>query len=92
MAGAEPIFVLEYLRSTAAQDWMRKHTKGVAVQGINLGDVKKIPIPLPSREVQRRFARKAQAVEKLALDSRASLFLLDELFSSLQHRAFNGTL
>lgn len=87
-----PLFLREYLRTDFIQQWMERHTKGVAVQGINLGDVKKIPIALPPLPLQQEFARRIAAVEALKAAHRASLAELDALFASLQHRAFRGEL
>jgi type I restriction enzyme S subunit len=92
IVGAEPVFVRECLRTSAFQRWMAKHTKGVAVQGINLGDVKLMPILAPSLSMQREFARLSDATGSVRAAHRASLATLDALFSSLQHRAFRGEL
>ena len=51
-----------------------------------------ISIPLPPVELQRKFARRAEVVEKLRARQHASLAELDSLFTSLQSRAFNGEL
>jgi len=88
----ETSFVCECLRTTSFQRWMAKHTKGVAVRGINLGDVKLVPIPLPPLSLQREFAAQMSVVERLKTAQRASLAKLDALFASLQHRAFLGEL
>ena len=90
--GVSSVFVRECLRTEAFQRWMAKHTKGVAVRGINLGDVKQMPIILPSQGDQDRFARLAISVDKLKSAHGASLAKLDALFASLQHRAFRGEL
>ncbi len=50
------------------------------------------PIEIPPLELQREFARRASAVEKLKATHRTSLDELDALFASLQHRAFRGEL
>lgn len=92
IVGASSVFVRECLRAEGFQRWMAKHTKGVAVRGINLGDVKQMPIILPPRAAQDEFARQATAVEKLKATQRAALAELDALFASLQHRAFKGEL
>lgn len=92
VVGASSVFVRECLRTMGFQRWMAKHTKGVAVRGINLGDVKLMPIILPPRLTQDKFARQATAVEKLKTAHRASLAELDALFATLQHRAFRGEL
>jgi type I restriction enzyme, S subunit len=92
VVGADPVFVRECLRTEAFQRWMAKHTKGVAVRGINLGDVKLMPIILPELSAQREFARVATETSELRASKRASLAALDALFASLQHRAFRGEL
>lgn len=92
IVGASPVFVRECLRAEGFQRWMAKHTKGVAVRGINLGDVKLMPIILPPRPTQEKFALRVMAVEALKTAQRASLAELDALFASLQHRAFRGEL
>jgi len=89
---AEPTFVCECLRTASFQRWMVKHTKGVAVRGINLGDVKQMPIILPPLNLQQEFARRVEAIEQLKTTHRESLAQLDALFASLQHRAFRGEL
>lgn len=90
--GIDPIFVREYLRTQAMQGWMQRHVKGAAVKGINLGDVKRLPIMIPRQSDQEEFARRVAAVEKLKTAHRASLAEMDALFASLQHRAFCGEL
>jgi type I restriction enzyme S subunit len=51
-----------------------------------------MPFPLPPLDLQREFARRVAAVEKLKTAQRAALAELDALFASLQHRAFRGEL
>ena len=90
--GASSVFVRECLRTPGFQQWMAKHTKGVAVQGINLGDVKLMPVILPPQKDQDGFACQANAIAKLKGIHRASLAKLDALSSVLQHCAFRGEL
>ena len=92
VVGASSVFVRECLRTIGFQRWMAKHTKGVAVRGINLGDVKLMPIILPPRRIQDEFARKASSIEKLQTSFNASLTEMNALFASLQHCAFRGEL
>lgn len=92
IVGADPVFVRECLRTEGFQQWMAKHTKGVAVRGINLGDVKLLPIILPDLSEQRKFARLATAAGNLRASERTALAVLNSLFASLQHRAFLGDL
>ena len=51
-----------------------------------------IELMTPPLSLQRDFARRAAAVERLKSAHRASLAELDALFASLQHRAFRGEL
>lgn len=90
--GANAMYVRECLRTPGIQRWMAKHTKGVAVRGINLGDVKLMPIPLPPPSLQNEFARRALAIDKLVGEYKEALTGFDALFASLQHRAFRGKL
>ena len=66
--------------------------KGVAVRGINLGDVKLMPVIAPDINKQHEFARCATAVDDVVARHRTSLAEFDALFASLQHRAFRGEL
>jgi type I restriction enzyme S subunit len=55
-------------------------------------DIRSFAFPLPPLVLQREFARRVAAVEKLKAAQRAALADLDALFASLQHRAFRGEL
>lgn len=92
IVNADPVFVRECLRTQGFQQWMAKHTKGVAVRGINLGDVKRMPIAIPSAQAQRDFARLTMGIGELRVVHRAALVALDALVAALQHRAFRGDL
>lgn len=59
---------------------------------VSKGRFEQILFPLPPISLQREFARRVAAVEKLKTAQRAALTELDALFASLQHRAFRGEL
>jgi type I restriction enzyme S subunit len=67
-----------------------KQTTGIA--SINMTQLRSFPLLVPPLTVQREFARRIAAVDKLKSAHRASLAKLDALFASLQHRAFRGEL
>jgi type I restriction enzyme S subunit len=92
VTAASPVYVREYLRTMPIQHWMARHTKGVAVRGINLGDLKTMPITLPPQKLQDEFSERANEIEALIGSQRNSLSELDGLFASLQQRAFRGEL
>lgn len=92
LVGAEPSFVMQCLTTQSMQQYMARRTKGVAVKGINLGDVKKIPIPAPPQTLQRQFAAIVESTEQQQAHLQAHLCELDVLAASLQSRAFRGQL
>ena len=59
-------FVYWYLQSPMAQDRMKGSTKGVAVRGINIGDVRALQLPLPSRSEQDEIVRRVENLFALA--------------------------
>jgi type I restriction enzyme S subunit len=63
-----------------------------AQKNINLAILRSLSVPYPPIGLQREFARRVFAVEKLKASQRASLAEMDALFASLQHRAFRGEL
>lgn len=92
VTGAEPRYVLEYLRLSITQQWMVRNTKGAAVRGLNIGDLRRVPLLLPSIEMQQRFVTLARAVDAEQSAARTTTSGLDDLFASLQQRAFRGEL
>lgn len=92
-AKCTPIFLHAYfLRHPIALKYLNQTAKGAIMSGLNMELIKGMPVPLPDIELQREFARRVAAVEKLKTAQRASLAELDALFASLQHRAFRGEL
>ncbi|CAN7485301.1 hypothetical protein [Rhizobacter sp. LjRoot28] len=89
-------FVLWYLRSDLAQSRMRRAIKGVAVRGINIGDVRAFQLPVPSRAEQDEIVRRIESLFALAdvLDSRLATARaqVDRLTSALLVKAFRGEL
>ncbi len=65
---------------------------GSTVRGIRQRELRKVMIPVPPFALQRDFARRVTAVEKLRAAHRASLAELNALFAMLQDRAFRGEL
>lgn len=63
-----------------------------AQKNINLAILRDLDVPLPPISLRREFASRVAALERLKTSYRASLSEFDAFFSSLQHRAFQGTL
>jgi type I restriction enzyme, S subunit len=76
------------LESAGMQERMSRLTRGVAVTGINLSDVKELPIPVAPKPMQERFAVIAEAHEKLRATQHEALRQAEHLFQTLLHEAF----
>jgi type I restriction enzyme S subunit len=81
-----------YFAIAIGRDHFRRLQRGVRQKNLNLTMIRELRIPVPPVETQREFARRVAAIEKLKSVHRASLAKLDELFASLQYRAFRGEL
>lgn len=89
ISGLDARFVREYLAMPVPGRFITTHTLGVAVQGINLGDVRRIPISVPqAREAEqiadileandKRMSEEKLRAEKLSL---AKSGLMDDLLT-----------
>lgn len=56
-------FVRAYLQSPVASRFVSVHTLGVAVQGINLRDVRRIPMARPPREESKEIADRLEVID-----------------------------
>ncbi len=88
----DSLFLLHFLRSSDAQQWIAKETKGITFREITLTRLRQLPVPVPPLPLQQEFARRVQALDRLKAKHRQSLAEMDALFQSLQHRAFRGEL
>jgi type I restriction enzyme, S subunit len=88
-----PLFVNWLIGSQRGKKYFlraAKQTTGIAT--INTTQLRNFPLLMSPLHLQREFARRVGAVEKLKTAQRASLAEMDALFASLQHRAFRGEL
>jgi type I restriction enzyme S subunit len=89
-------YVVAYLRSEPAQRFFRQVARGVAVRGVNLGDLRKLPVPLPPRDEQRRIAAEAgrlsTLINALATDLKEAQRRCFVLRRAILERAFRGEL
>ena len=92
-ADNDPEFLWGFLNSEYSKRMLRGMCKSIiGMANINATEIQSMKIPLPPLDLQREFARRITAVEKLKTSQRAALAELDALFASLQHRAFRGEL
>lgn len=85
-------FVMAALEGRVAQRWMARRVKGVAVRGLNIGDLRQVPIHKTSAAQVEQFTQRVARADHLRHQAQSHLALLDDLFASLQQRAFRGDL
>lgn len=85
-------YLLEFLRDDATQRWIWRNVKGATFKEITLERLRQLPVVVPPLGLQKAFATRVAAVERLKESHRKHLAELDALFASLQHRAFKGEL
>lgn len=92
-ARLDPAFLrAAFLWHTEAREHLRRQTKGSIMAGLNMGIIKAMPVPQPPIDRQREFAERARRVAAARTSAIATLAAEDELFASLQARAFDGRL
>jgi type I restriction enzyme, S subunit len=89
-------FVMWFLRARTTQRRMQKAVKGVAVRGINIGDVRALQLAVPPLAEQQEIIRRVQAlfktVEELEARYCKAKASVDKLSQSILARAFRGEL
>ncbi len=92
----DSFYVKTALQSEILQSRMRRAIKGVAVRGINIGDVRALQIPLPSIEEQEEISRRVKELlclaEQLEVKLSAARKAADQLTPALLAKAFQGDL
>jgi type I restriction enzyme S subunit len=90
----EPLFVWSLFQTTALRYEIGRRATGTSGSMKNISQEKVLGMRtiVPPIQLQREFASRVRAVEKLKIAHRASLAEMDALFASLQYRAFRGEL
>lgn len=71
---------------------LRRQTKGSIMDGLNMGIIKAMPIPVPALADQDEFVHRAERVSSYQAGVTRAAVSDDELFTSLQSRTFRGEL
>jgi type I restriction enzyme S subunit len=89
-------FVKWFLRAAPTQKRMQKAVKGVAVRGINIGDVRALQMPVPPLPEQREIVQRVEGLFALAdqLEARygKATAQVEKLTQSILAKAFRGEL
>ena len=87
---AETLFV--YYAIKIGREHFRRLQRGVRQKNLNLTMIRQIRIPNPPLSTQAEFVKRSMKAESNSRIHRNSEHELDQLFASLQHRAFRGEL
>ncbi|WP_193057892.1 restriction endonuclease subunit S [Glutamicibacter arilaitensis] len=82
----------EYLLFALRQADLNQYANVSGQPSISGASIYRVPVSVPAFELQQKFANRVAAVELLKTKHRLQLAELDNLFLSLQDRAFKGEL
>ena len=85
-------YLLYIILDRVFQNEVLRRATGSAAKGISSKQLASILVPLPPLDLQQRFAEIVSSVEEQKAKMRKHLAQLDDLFASLQQRAFRGDL
>ena len=81
-------FLQELFAQDAIKNWLKGITKGIALQGLNMGEFKEMPVIVPPIAMQRAFVVFAMQVDKSKVAVQKALDEARLLFDSLMHQYF----
>jgi type I restriction enzyme S subunit len=92
-ARVEPVFLRgAFLWHPESRAHLQRQTKGSIMDGLNMGIVKSMPVPVPPLRLQKEFRERMRAVDGLRSSAMQGAAADDSLFASLQSHAFRGDL
>ncbi|MGW6462711.1 restriction endonuclease subunit S [Streptomyces rubiginosohelvolus] len=96
LAGLEAEYLQIYLQSQFAQQYFKRHARGVAVKGVNIAAIRAMPVAVPPLAVQRALIENVQQ-RQTAIDFAGrvvgrSIPRSATLRQAVLSRAFNGRL
>lgn len=90
---ASPEYVLAAFKTQFIQGELEVRKSGTTnVYAVYYKDLRTLPVPLPPIQLQETFTDRVHAIELLRATHLTALAELEDLFASLQHRAFRGEL
>jgi type I restriction enzyme S subunit len=87
-----PIYLSHLFREKSFHKNLLKGGQGANIQNINQKLLSSLNIPIPSVELQNKFASIVKKVESIKSQYQQSLLDLEELYGSLSQKAFKGDL
>ena len=90
--GIDSRYLRLLMMTDGAQRFMSGEVRGVAQRGINLRDVRRLPVPLPDPPTMREFSKLMDKHEAIQHKLETSESMAKTLFRSVVQRAFQGEL
>jgi type I restriction enzyme S subunit len=92
----DPSFLAYWIGSDASQRWLGRVEKGVAYVGINIEDLRNLPIGVPSMEEQQEIVRRVETLfayaDRLEARYQAARAQVERVTPALLAKAFRGEL
>ena len=89
----EPHFLrAAFLWHPVSREYLRRQTKGSIMDGLNLGIIKAMPIPLPDIGRQREYTARVSGISATRERAVMAMEAVEALYASLESRAFRGEL
>ncbi|MFD4643138.1 restriction endonuclease subunit S [Lentzea sp. NPDC058436] len=77
-------YLAHWVSSRAAQSWLRSRMRGIDMPGLNLKDVRRLPVPVPPLDVQREIADKLDVLQANAAAILSSADRVESLVTQLE--------
>lgn len=91
---ANPSYIASFIGSNDVQKWLSGVKKGAAYVGINIEDLRLLPVSLPNLQEQEKIIQKLEhlstEVKRLEANYQAKVKDLEDLRKSILYSAFNG--
>ena len=95
-AELDAAFLAHFLSGPAAYRYFSAQARGVAVKGVNIGDLRKMPIPFPSldeqRQIVREVDRRLSVIDNMSREVEAARRTATSLRRAVLRDAFSGRL
>ena len=92
----EPQYIALYLRTPTSQQYFKRVARGVAVKGVNVADVRAMPIYVPFQEEQTVIIEKTamvlSVINEIEKEVDINLLRAERLRQSILKKAFSGRL
>nr|WP_254797430.1 restriction endonuclease subunit S [Pseudomonas aromaticivorans] len=85
-------FVFHFLNGNCFDRLVANKNKGGTQKFLALGEIRGLPLPIPPADAQLEFSRRIKALTHARQKFMGAAQVLENLFASLQYRAFQGEL